>query len=70
MTGRPCELGCCWVGLRGLEPRTSSLSDHRSDLLRPAHAQVGHGSRVSLSDRMRPSRAVRSGTVVARPTAR
>jgi hypothetical protein len=26
MTWRSRELGCCGVGLRGLEPRTSSLS--------------------------------------------
>ena len=29
MTWRACELGCCWVCLRGLEPLTSSLSGKR-----------------------------------------
>jgi hypothetical protein len=35
MTGRSCELGCCWVGLRGLEPRTSSLSAIGSPVVTP-----------------------------------
>ena len=32
-TWRSGELGCCGVGLRGLEPRTSSLSGKRSNRL-------------------------------------
>jgi hypothetical protein len=40
MIWRPYELGCCWVGLRGLEPGTSSLAVSSLAAVRP-------GSRVA-----------------------
>jgi len=66
MTWRSCELGCCGVGLPGLEPGTSSLSGKFQRSASPAATQVGRSAGPSASNRDGPRATVRSGTRRAR----